>query len=275
MPWFDNNSGNRLWYEDHGEGEVIVLVHGWCMSSAVWQSQIELLKASFRVVAPDLRGHGRSRGVFTGYGFSGFAADLAALFRHLDIKDALLAGWSMGGQIVLQALPLLEGRLSGLALISSTPCFNANSSFPYGLSRVEADGMALKVRRNIARAMDGFRGLMFAEGELDDQQLADDVARILAEAAVPDVGTALESLQALADADMRPLLASVQLPTLVVSGDQDRICLPAAAEYLHSHIRASQCVQFNNGCGHAPFLTRPERFASVLADFFRGIRGKQ
>lgn len=274
MPWFDNNIGNRLWYEDHGEGELIVLLHGWCMSSAVWQVQIELLKTSFRVVAPDLRGHGRSRGDFAGFGFTVFAADLAALFQHLDIKDALLAGWSLGGQVALQALPLLEGRLSGLALISSTPCFTANSSFAHGLSRCEVDGMALKVRRSIVRAMDGFRGLMFAEGELDDQRMSEEVTRILSEVAVPDVNTALECLQALADADMRPLLASVHLSALIVSGDQDRICLPAAAEYLHSQISDSQRVQFF-GCGHAPFLTRPERFASVLTNFFRRIRGEQ
>lgn len=274
MPWFENNDGNRLWYEDQGDGPVIVLVHGWCMSSAVWQRQIELLSMSFRVVAPDLRGHGRSQGRFAGYATSDFANDLAALFRHLNITGSLLAGWSMGGQIAMEVLPLLEGRVVGTALISSTPCFTANETFPHGLSRVEADGMALKVRRSISRALEGFRGLMFAAGELDERPLADEVGRILSEVAVPDADASLGSLQALAEADMRPLLVAVQLPTLVVWGDQDRICLPAASEYLHEHICSSQPELFT-GCGHAPFLTRPERFAAVLADFFRRICGER
>ena len=274
MPWFDNSTGGRLWYEEHGEGVPIVLLHGWCMSSAVWGRQIELLGRSFRVVAPDLRGHGQSSGQFDGYGFAGLTADLSDLFRCLDLQGALLAGWSMGGEVALQALPLLAGRLAGVALLSTTPCFTANSSFPHGLSRIEADGMALKVRRNIARAVDGFRGLMFAEGEIADPVLVDEVARILASVALPEADAALGSLQALAETDLRPQLAAVRMPALVAWGDQDRICLPGAAEYLHSHIAASQGARFD-GCGHAPFLTRPERFAAVLADFFRGILERQ
>lgn len=274
MPWFENKACGRIWYEDHGHGDVILLLHGWCMSSLVWRKQIEFLKTSFRVVAPDLRGHGRSNGEFASYELADFAADLAALFGHLEISGALLAGWSMGGEIALKALSQIDGRLAGLALISSTPCFTANSSFPYGLSRAETDGMALKVRRNLSRALEGFRGLMFADGELADPWLADEVACILSEVAVPDANTALKSLQALAAADMRPLLASVNLPTLLVSGDKDRICLPAATEYLCSHLCNSHRVRFA-GCGHAPFLTQPERFAAILTEFFRGIRDQR
>lgn len=270
MPWFENKCANRLWYEDQGQGPVIVLLHGWCMSSVVWRCQLDLLSNSFRVVALDLRGHGRSDHPEAGYDFEDFSTDLVSLFQYLDISDALLAGWSMGGQIALQALGRLEERLAGLVLISATPCFTACESFPHGLNRAEVDGMSLKLRRNIVRALDGFTTLMFAAGELEDQLLAAQVRQILAEVAVPDSSVALQSLQALAGSDMRPLLASVNLPTLIVNGDQDRICLPGAAEYLTQQIAGSEQVVFS-GCGHAPFLTRSKQFAGSLIDFSRRI----
>ncbi len=270
MPWFVNRSGNRLWYEEQGQGQVIVLLHGWCMSSVVWRCQLDLLSNSFRLVAPDLRGHGRSDHPKAGYDFENFSTDLVDLFQYLDISNALLAGWSMGGQIAMQSLGCLEERLAGLVLVSATPCFTACESFPHGLNRAEVDGMSLKLRRNIVRALDGFRALMFAAGELADQRLAVQLRQLLAEVAVPDVTVALQSLESLAGSDMRPLLASVNLPTLIINGDQDRICLPGAADYLAQQIAGSEQIVYS-GCGHAPFLTHSKQFADSLIDFSRRI----
>lgn len=266
MPWYDNDNGSRLWYEDHGSGPVLVLVHGWCMSSAVWRFQLETLGRRFRIIAPDQRGHGKSDKTADGYSFEGFSADIAALFRHLDISDALLAGWSLGAQAALLASTRLEERLAGLVLVSGTPRFTATADFPHGLGAVEADGMGVKVRRNMGRALDGFTARMFVAGELDESGQAARIRELLAEIPLPDPDMAFQSLLSLATADMRPLLPGVRLPSLIINGDQDLICLPQASEYLALNIASSEHIVLR-GCGHAPFLTHSSQFNEAIIRF--------
>jgi pimeloyl-ACP methyl ester esterase len=265
MAWFAADDGTRLWYGDEGQGPALVLLHGWCMSSAVWHFQVQSLSRSFRIIAPDLRGHGRSGHSGGDCRLARFAQDTAALIRHLDLEGAFLAGWSLGAQVALETVHLIRERLAGLVLVGCTPRFAASEEFPHALSRVEADGMALKVRRNIGRALEGFTARMFVPGELDDAQ-AGEIRRILAEVPVPHTDAALESLQSLSEADQRPLLPVLDLPTLIMNGDLDRICLPAASGYLARHIRTSRQVVLA-GTGHAPFLSRPEEFNGHLVRF--------
>jgi pimeloyl-[acyl-carrier protein] methyl ester esterase len=177
----------------------------------------------------------------------------------------------MGGQVALETCGRLTERLAGLVLISTTPRFTASEDFPWGLAPVEVQGMALKLRRNARRALEGFMGRLFAAGELADPALAAEVQALLDDLPVPDTGVALESLDALAEADQRPLLPPIGLPTLVINGEYDRICLPGASDYLVQRIRCSSRQVFP-GCGHAPFLTRSREFDACLAQFCRRVR---
>ncbi len=273
MPCFENEAGDALWYEDRGNGPAIVLVHGWCMSSSIWQFQLESLSRSFRVITPDLRGHGRSVRSGHGYQFEGFSADLVALFRHLDLGNAILAGWSMGAQVAMQAFATLKGRLSGLVLIGGTPRFIATDEFPYGLSKSEAEGMGLKLRRNIARALEGFRHRMFAAGELDDASLYGQVHGLLSRIDYPEIEVAMDGLQFLRDADMRHLLPTIDIPTLIINGSKDVICLPEASSYMARNIADCRQVVLQ-GCGHAPFLSRQEAFEAAIVDFRWRLDGR-
>jgi pimeloyl-[acyl-carrier protein] methyl ester esterase len=266
MPWYENRSGEKLWYEDRGAGCPVVLVHGWCMSSAVWKYQFDGLAASVRLIAPDLRGHGHSKGIATQMGFDGFVNDLADLFNELDLSGAVLAGWSMGAQIALQAYAELSGRLAGLVLVSATPCFTVCDGFAHGLSASEARGMRLKVERNIRRALDGFHSRLFTKVELENHPSSPDIQQILAQIELPDTAAALDALDALAGTDMRPLLAGIDPPVLIVNGAEDQICLPQASCYLSEHIAGAEHIVFP-GCGHVPFLTRSHQFNDGLTRF--------
>jgi pimeloyl-ACP methyl ester carboxylesterase len=155
MPWFNNRSGECLWYDDQGCGTPLVFLHGWCMSSVVWGMQTAELSKSFRVIALDLRGHGLSGTVASTPDFEHFANDLCDLIQLLDLSNVILIGWSMGGQVALQAASGLVDRLAALALVSATPCFVEAENFPYGLSANEAAGMRLKLERSIQRALKG------------------------------------------------------------------------------------------------------------------------
>ena len=270
MPWYLNRSGEPLWYEDQGAGCPIVLVHGWCMSSAVWKFQFEGLSSSMRLLAPDIRGHGRSRGISGRLNFESFASDLVDLCNVLDLSKVVLVGWSMGAQIALQSFAELSGREAGMVLVSATPRFTASDDFPHALAGKEASGMRLKVQRNTQRALDGFYSRLFAEGELDSTFFGADIKQLLSTIPPPDTVAVLDALDALASADMRGLLAAITVPTLVVNGAQDRICLPRASAYLKEHIPDALQTTFP-GCGHAPFLTQSHQFNAEISGFARSV----
>ncbi|KAA0895286.1 alpha/beta fold hydrolase [Oryzomonas rubra] len=272
MPWYEGCGGERLWYREQGQGPALVLIHGWCMSSAIWRFQLDRLSDGFRVIAPDLRGHGDSPHGSAECCRETYVADLAALFRHLDLHGAILAGWSLGTQVAISAVPLLRERLDGLALICGTPCFTSREDFPHGLAPVEAEGMALKVRRNLKRALEGFAARMFAPGELVGNDRADEIRALVAGIPAPETEVALQSLTSLAEADVRSELAAIDLPTLVISGGLDPICPAPASAYMAERIPACRHVTYA-GCGHAPFLTHCDAVNARLTDFCREVQG--
>lgn len=272
MPWYKNRRGERLWYEERGAGCPVVLLHGWCMSSAVWKYQYDALP-SMRLLAPDLRGHGRSRGISGGLNFEGFASDLVDLFERLDLSNAVLVGWSMGAQIALQAYSELSGRLAGMVLVSATPRFTASDDFPHALACKEADGMRLKVQRSTRRALDGFYSRLFTENELESHSSSSEITQLLSTIPSPETDSALDALDALIRTDMRGLLDAIALPTLVLNGAQDRICLPQASCYLKEHIQGAGQTVFPLS-GHAPFLTQSHQFNAEITRFARSVCGQ-
>lgn len=274
MPWYENRSGEQLWYEEQGKGCPVVLLHGWCMSSAVWKYQFDGLAGPLpeplRIVAPDLRGHGRSRGTSGHLNFDSFAKDLVDLFEWMNLSNVVLVGWSMGAQIVLQSIASLSGRVAGVVLVSATPSFTASDDFKHGIAGNEASGMRLKVQRNSQRARDGFFTRLFAEGELENHSSASEIKQLLSTIPLPETAAVLDALDALAQTDMRHLLATITIPTLIVNGAQDRICLPQASSYLKAHIRGAEQTVIPD-CGHAPFMTYSHQFNSELKRFARRV----
>jgi len=274
MPWYANRRGEPLWYEDGGAECPVVLIHGWCMSSAVWKYQFDGLAGSFpapfRLLAPDLRGHGRSRGISGDLNFNSFTEDLVDLFDTLDLAKGILVGWSMGAQIALQSCAELSGRLAGMVLVSATPRFTASDDFPHALAANEASGMRLKVQRNAQRALAGFYTRLFANGELEATSSASEIKQLLATIAPPETTDVLDALEALARADMRQLLPAITIPTLIVNGGQDQICLPQASCYLKAHIPGAEQIMYPH-CGHAPFLTHSDQFNTELIRFARRV----
>lgn len=267
MPFLDNG----LYYRERGEGETLLFVHGWCMSSDVWQAQFEGLSDRHRVVALDLNGHGRSAISRSGrHGFDRYADDIVSLVNQLDLNTIVAVGWSLGAQALLRACAGLRERLSGLVLVGATPRFTSAPHFSHGLDPDEAKGMALKVRRNLERALEGFRSRIFAAGELDDPELSSRIDRILKAVVPPSSEAALEGLEMLMNEELLEESRQITLPTLIMHGELDRICRPEASLWLESAIAGSRRICYR-GCGHAPFLSRTERFNADLAQFAQGV----
>jgi pimeloyl-[acyl-carrier protein] methyl ester esterase len=263
-----------IWYDECGAGQPILFVHGWCMSSAIWGLQRNQLAAQYRVITLDLRGHGQSGVPGAGKtGFGGYADDVVSVVEQLDLQNLVAVGWSLGAQALLKGWPRLHQRLAGLVLVGATPRFSAAPHFPYGLPPKEAEGMRLKVRRSLERALEGFHRNLFVEHELDDPVVAQQVAEQLGQVVLPQPAAALAGLEALMEEELMEEALQVSCPTLLLHGDQDRVCLPEASAWLAQAIRNSRRGIYA-GCGHAPFLSRARQFNHDLLKFVGALHDR-
>jgi pimeloyl-ACP methyl ester esterase len=237
-----------------------VLVHGWSESGATLRAEASLLARSRRVVVPDLRGHGRS--AHAPFALADLARDLAALVEGLALERAVLAGWSLGAQVALAALPLLRPRVAGLVLVSGTPRFTRCEGWPHGQPAGSVEALAHRVRRDPARALARFQDAMFAEGELDEAGRRR-VGALRAEVPLPHPGALQAGLDVLAREDLRAALPAVDLPALLLHGEEDAIC-PAGASRAMAAAMPRARAEILPGLGHAPFLSRPGLLARAV-----------
>jgi pimeloyl-[acyl-carrier protein] methyl ester esterase len=246
---------------DEGSGKTLLFLHGWLMSGRVWSGQLPL-KERFRVLTVDLPGHGESH--WPTFSYDGCVTSLVELLERLAIDEVCLIGWSMGAQLALQLCRQAPEKISGLVLVAGTPLFCSAGDFCHGLPRAEARSMELRIKRNLQKASSEFFSLMFAPGELSRGDLGKVAANRVAR--LPDVNIATESLHELIHADLRELLPAIEIPTLVIHGSEDRICLPGASQYMADRLPDAELLSFE-GIGHAPFISSAERFNSALAAF--------
>jgi pimeloyl-ACP methyl ester carboxylesterase len=262
MPDIRTSDGIRLHYEESGSGRPLVCIHGWGMSGKVWGFSGEPPLPG-RLIMPDLRGHGASSAPETGYSLEDFAADLEELFTSLQLERAVLLGWSLGAQVVLQAVPLLRKRLDAVILVSGTPRFTTVADYPHGLSSQAVRGLGLRLKRDYDAALSGFFTGMFVDGET-----VPDRGTLLPVS--PPLNAALAALDTLSSADLRPLLLAVDLPVLLVHGGVDPVCLPSASRYMAERLPDAR-LEIMAGVGHAPFISSRAGFMISVARFLEGL----
>jgi pimeloyl-[acyl-carrier protein] methyl ester esterase len=258
-----------LAHDIRGQGRPLVLLHGWSFSSRAMAPLATPLSAEHRCIGVDLRGHGRSAAPPAGYDVEDHARDLAALFDHLELADAAVVGWSLGAQIALEALPALAGRVRALVLLSGTPCFTSRDGWPHGLAEASVRALAARLERRPEATLRRFAEGLFAPGELGPEALRAVAEEVLG-GPPPAPHAARAGLDAFLAADQRPRLGEVRVPTLVVHGEADPICLPGAARAAAAAILGAE-LALMAGLGHAPHLSRPAEVVARIGAFLRGI----
>lgn len=267
MPFITTDSGVSIHYEERGTGHPLVFIHGWGMSGRVWEFQAELFASLFRVITLDLRGHGDSSlPEGAGFAMAGLAGDVASLLKNLYLANATLIGWSLGAQVALEAVSASRDRLSALVLSGGTPRFSSGDGFDFGLPPQEVRGMALRVKRDRTRTMGDFFRNMFVDGEMTAEQNQRVVKEIIIPSKQPDTAILLQALDTLATSDQREILPTLHIPVLVIHGAEDATCLPDASRYMAGKIRGAE-LALMDGCGHAPFLSKPDEFNRLLSGF--------
>ena len=264
--------GTRLAVRTAGPADApaVLLLHGWAQSGRVWSDQFAdpALTERFRLLAVDLRGHGDSDAP-PGDGYRDPATWSADVTAVLDLVDgpAVLVGWSYGGLVALDHLRVAgRDRVAGLVLVGAIS--------EIGRDRVGGTtGPAMRAALPAALAEDvavagpalvAFGAAQAAGGALPGervQQLVGESLRV-----PPRVRSALFRR----DVSNADLLATLDLPTLLVHGDQDAVVDPAAARYTAGLVPGAELRWFE-GVGHLPFAERPGEFNAALADFAAGV----
>lgn len=221
----ENNADIQLYYEDRGEGTPVVLIHGWPLSGGSWERQsAALLAAGYRVITYDRRGFGRSSAPNTGYDYNTLARDLDILLETLDVRDATIFGFSMGGGEVARYMGKYnQGRVTKCGFLSSiAPALRKDGGNPEGADPGIFDGIKSKIEADRYDFLQSFTKMFYNQGVLAH---AVSEAKLQADANV----AALSSYQAMlfcVDAwleDFRDDVKQIQVPTLVIHGDADKI----------------------------------------------------
>jgi non-heme chloroperoxidase len=265
------NSGNiDLYYEDHGTGRPVVLIHGWPLSSLSWEKQVPaLLDAGYRVVTYDRRGFGRSGRPTLGYDYDTLAGDLHRLMTNLDLRDATLVGFSMGGGEVARYLGTFgSDRVERAVFISAIPPFLLKTADnPDGVDGSVFDAIIESIAADRPAYLAGFLSDFYNVDVLGGDRISDEVVRLswnVAAGASPR-GT-LDSVSAWLT-DFRSDLQRIDVPVLVIHGDADRIVpFAASGKRTHELIKGSTLVVVEGG-PHGNIWTHAERVNRELLDF--------
>ena len=247
----ENSTPIELYYEDHGSGKPVVLIHGWPLSGASWEKQVAaLLAGGHRVITYDRRGFGRSSQPSIGYEYDTFAEDLNKLLTTLDLRDVALVGFSMGGGEVARYLGANgSDRVRQAVFISSVPPFLLKTADnPSGVEGAVFDGIKQAIVADRPAFLSAFLNNFYNVDELRGKRISDEAVRQSWNVAVG--ASAKGSLDCVTAwyTDFRKDLPKIDVPTLVIHGDADRIVpIAASGELTAKAVKGARKVVIQGG----------------------------
>src|SRR6266536_591674 len=266
----ENSADIGVYYEDHGSGDPVVLIHGYPLSGASWEKQLPaLLDAGHRVITYDRRGFGRSSQPTSGYNYDTFVEDLQKLLIHLKLRDFSLVGFSMGGGEVARYIGKYGSQgVRSAVIIGGVP--------PYLLKTADnPEGVDASVFEGIKKAVVGDRYAFFTDFFKNfyntDVHLGKRVSEQAVQASwnVAAIASATASLACVPTwhEDFRNDVARIDVPTLVIHGDSDRIVpFSAAGQRTAKLISGAELVVIKDG-PHAVSWTHPDEVNVALVAF--------
>ena len=265
----ENGLPIELHYTDQGDGQPVVLIHGWPLSGRSWESQVPaLIEAGYRVITYDRRGFGQSSQPWNGYDYDTLAADLHALLEHLDVRAATLVGYSMGGGEVARYIATYgTGRVAKVVLAATAlPYRYKADDNPEG----DADDALIAqfealVKRDRLAFLADFLQSWFGPGQ--SAAARRDYAFQIAAFASPKA--TVDCIASISRTDFRADLGNVTVPTLLIHGDTDAgVPWQLTSKRVHNAIAGSELVIIE-GAPHGLVLTHAEQFNQALLDFLK------
>ncbi|WP_339880654.1 alpha/beta hydrolase [uncultured Algoriphagus sp.] len=275
MPFLKHQNGNekiRIFYQDYGKGDPVILIHGWPLSHQAWEAQIStLVDAGYRVIAYDRRGFGKSSQPLNGYDYSSLTEDLRELILELDLSNITLVGFSMGGGEVVRYFTDYEGdRVVKVALIASIiPLVSQKADNPDGVPEEDLEEIMQNLKTDRIGFLKSFHENFYNFNELKDRvsQANLDYDFSISSHASP-IAT-IKTAEAWGTIDFRSELKNVNVPTLIVHGDADNI-----VPYKTSAKQAAEGIANNEyhlipNAPHGLNLTHTEELNKLLLKFLQ------
>ena len=236
----------------------LALIHGWGLGRAAWQPVLPVLSAHCEVHLVDLPGYGEAAA-----DAESFEDTAAHIVDRLPV-GTILCGWSLGALLALEAASRKPARIGGLVLVGATPSFVQRDDWPHAQPATLLDGFTAAVRKRPADTLQRFVALL-NQGDAHARANTRAQQQALAAAPTPDGESLIRGLDWLRKTDLRPLIPTVSIPTLLIHGENDPLMPLPAAQWLAEHLPEAQLEVFK-GAAHAPFLSDPERFSELLID---------
>ncbi|MCP5241956.1 MAG: pimeloyl-ACP methyl ester esterase BioH [Burkholderiales bacterium] len=254
-------SGKNVHVETLGSGTDLVLLHGWAMHGGIWNGIRDQLAQQFRLHILDLPGHGLSSACDPG-DFD----HVVNIIQETLPATYIVCGWSLGGQVAMELALRDSKRVKGLALVSTTPCFVKQYDWPWGMESKFLQYFMENLHQNYRTTINRFLTLQIS-GEQNMSIALAQLRQFFFERDQPDHNALHKGLLILQTNDMREKLPRIEQPVLLLHGENDMITHRSAAQWMHAQLKHSSLVMFPR-CGHAPFLTDPEKFVSSLNESF-------
>lgn len=276
MPFITNKKAKEqvdIFYEDFGSGQPVILIHGWPLSRKSWEQQVwKIVEEGYRCISYDRRGFGTSSSPWDSYDYSALASDLNAIIEELDLKDAVIVGFSMGGgEVVRYLTDYGSSRISKAALISSIiPLVKQKPDNPAGVPEEGLDGIIDALQEDrvgfLKEFSKGFYNFEENEGERVSQAQLDYDFTI---ASFASPRATIQTALAWMHTDFRPELENVTVPTLIVHGDADAtVPIETSAKQAHDGIKYST-YEVIKGAPHGLNVTHSDELNEILISFLK------
>jgi pimeloyl-ACP methyl ester carboxylesterase len=275
MPYLTvgRDAGNiDLYFEDHGVGKPVVLIHGFPLSGRSWEKQIpSLIDSGHRVITYDRRGFGRSSQTISGYDFDVFSEDLRKLIKHLDLRPPSLVGFSMGtGEVARYISRYGSQNVDRAVFIAGVPPYLMQSpENPSGLDSGVRARMEAAVTQDRLTFLTAFFENMYNANVLLGSRLTEEELRYSWN--IASMASPYATLKCIGTwwADFRACVAKIDIPSLIIHGDADRtIPLEGSSRLLQRAIRGSRLAVIE-GAPHGLLATHAEKVNPLLVDFLR------
>jgi pimeloyl-[acyl-carrier protein] methyl ester esterase len=250
-----------LYYEQHGQGPDVVLLHGWGLHGGVWTQLIPALAAHFRVTVLDLPGHGRSPELQAEYSLK----NLVELVVPILMGPAVWIGWSLGALIALRAARDKMETVRKMVLVAATPRFVQDREWRCAMEASVLKQFAQDLTRDYPATLRRFLSLQLGAEE-QSRTLLRELRHLLLMRPEPRLAALQAGLDILCSADLRAELPSILVPVQIVHGARDRLVPVAAAQYLAAQLSHARLTVIP-GAGHAPFLSHARDFTEALLPF--------
>ncbi len=263
MPFLTTDRGLRWHYETTGSGDPILFIHGFGGSGLWWEAQEEFLRSSYRVIIVDLPGHGQS--AWMPVTLNDLVVDLREIISSLGVSRFHVVASSFGGLIALELYRMMPKAVMRMSFVGVLPKFAHTPGYPAGLDIDRIRTLSSQFDGDYASVLEMFFRSLFTAQERGSERFAW-VRDLYRRSALPQREALKCFLDILEKTDLRGHLDGIVCPVQFVTGSDDYICPRPVMEWVAEHFVKAR-FDVMQGCGHLPFLTKPDEYNGLLEDF--------